>query len=249
MDEMNPYYEEDGITIYHGDCAEILPALPTVDLLLTDPPYAVSVAGAVHRGQPGKGSRNLDFFLGDSDWASMRSIVVNAIGLALDRTGAGGMYVWCGHRSFGDLVSLCESRSMSTRPIAWVKKYPAPALPGAGWASAVELCVYAYPPGRTWELPAGLFPNVFTVDGFRHGNAEKNGHPTQKPTAVISPLITASSRTGETILDPFMGSGTTLVAAKNLDRQAIGIEIEERYCEIAVNRLAQGILNLGEDYA
>ena len=74
-----PYYEHAGITIYHGDCREILPWLPKVDAVITDPPYSVSVAGSVHVRLPGKGSRRLDFFKGDDDWAAMTALVVEVI--------------------------------------------------------------------------------------------------------------------------------------------------------------------------
>lgn len=85
--------------------------------------------------------------------------------------------------------------------------------------------------------------NVLTCDSFRAGNKDKNGHPTQmNPKLVIEPMR-CSSDVGDTILDPFMGSGTTLRAAKDINRKAIGIEIEEKYCEIAANRMRQEVLN------
>ena len=84
--------------------------------------------------------------------------------------------------------------------------------------------------------------NVLSQDAYRFGKPGKVDHPTQKPLGCISPLIYASSFKGDLILDPCVGSGTTLRAAKDLSRRAIGIEIEERYCEIAANRLAQEVL-------
>ena len=81
------------------------------------------------------------------------------------------------------------------------------------------------------------------ADSYRHGVPGKVDHPTQKPLLVISPLIIASSKTNDIILDPFMGSGATLRAAKDLGRRAIGIEIEEKYCEIAARRLDQEVFD------
>ena len=238
---MKPYYEHAGITIYHGDCREILPWLPKVDAVITDPPYSVSVAGYVHVGLPGKGSRRLDFFKGDDDWAAMTALVVEAIEKAeAQLKESGSVYAWCGHRQFGNILSYFESKGYSTRFLVWAKKCPAPAPPNAGWSSGAELCIYAYKPGRTWN---GKWQenNVLVFDSYRFGKPGKVDHPTQKPLDLIQKLVRLSTSETHTILDPFMGSGTTLVAAKNLGRKAIGLEIEEKYCEIAAERLSQEV--------
>ncbi len=242
---MNPYYEHGGITIFHGDCLEILPQLPWdgADMVLADPPYAISVSGSRHVRASGEGSRTLDFFEGDADWPAQRRRVQKAlVGCVNAASPTASWYVWCGHRQMGDVVDYLESWGLKTRPYVWVKTCPAPAPPGSGWASAVELCVYAYPAGRTWNMNNGLHSNVVHADSFRHGNPDKLPHPTQKPISLVARQIEASSNLGDLILDPFMGSGTTLRAAKDLGRRAIGIEIEERYCEIAAKRLGQEVM-------
>ena len=242
---IRPYYERDGITIYHGDCREIVPSLPVADLVLTDPPYGISEPGSSIGILAGKGSKRLDFFAGDSDHAAMRSLVREACALALDRLKpTGSAYFWCGHRSFGDLVDLCEARGMTTRFVVWRKAVPLPF--GAGWSSAAELCVYGYPPGRTWTVSGEAPPNVIDSDSYRHGQPGKLAHPTQKPTRVIRPLLLYSTNPGDLVIDTFAGSGTTLDVCAAEGRRAIGIEIEERYCEIAAKRLAQGVLPLAE---
>lgn len=245
---MKPYYDHDGITIYHGDCREIMPGLPKVDLVLTDPPYCVSVAGSAHRGQIGKGVRRLDFFEGDADWKAMLDVVMQGVRQAVAMLSAvASVYVWCGHRQFGSIVDCLERKGMSTRPLVWAKACPAPAPPGSGYSAGAELCVYGYPPNRTWNGEASSPNSVFRFDSYRHGQPGKVDHPTQKPIGMISTQICLSSNEGDTILDPFMGSGTTLRAAKDLHRKAIGIEIEERYCEIAANRLGQEVLAFPSD--
>lgn len=244
---MKPYYDDGkGIQIFLGDCREILPTLPKVDLVLTDPPYSVSVAG-VGRWEMRYGrTEDLDFFDGDTDWAEMTNTVLGAIkASALTLEAHGSIYAWLGHRQFGAIVSALELDGWKTRFLVWSKMCPVPPAPGSGWPSAAELCLYAYRNGRTWtpkslaEVPRS---NVIEADSYRFGQPGKVDHPTQKPVGVIAPLIRLSSRLGQTVLDPFMGSGTTLRAAKDLGRKAIGIEIEERYCEIAARRLSQEVL-------
>ena len=238
-----PYYQDDHCTIYHGDCREILPTLAPVDLVMADPPYSLSVESN-HENRRGKGTRRLDFFEGDQDWAAMTSAVVDRIAMA--SVLAPAIYVWCGHRQFGPIVDDLESRGWRTRFLVWRKACPVPAPPGVGWDSAAELCVYGFRNGRKWTPPTGTkVPNVIDADSYRHGQPGKVDHPTQKPTQTATIPIAFSTHAGDTVLDPFMGSGTTLRAAKDLGRKAIGIEIEERYCEIAAKRLGQEVLDFG----
>jgi site-specific DNA-methyltransferase (adenine-specific) len=164
--------------------------------------------------------------------------VVEAIGRCPLKESA-SLYAWCGHRQFGKLVDLFEGRGMSTRMLSWVKSCPAPAPPRAGWPSGFEICLYAYPAGRTWTHVTSPKTNAFVSDSFRHGQPGKVDHPTQKPEAVMWPLIEASSNPGETVLDPFMGSGTTGVVCAKKGRKFIGIEIDEKYFDIACRRIEE----------
>ena len=223
---MKPYYSEDGITIYHGDCREVLPDLEKAGLLLTDPPYGLKVArkevfgNGVKRHMTGlvagKCIKKRDY--GDADWDDEP----------------------CSQ----DLLEFCISRAPDQ--IIWGGNY------------------FLLPPARCWLIWDKLRGDTYYADGemawtsldhtvriFRYrwngflledeSEREWRVHPTQKPVALIKWAILESSAAG-LILDPFMGSGTTLRAAKDLGRRAIGIEIEEKYCEIAAKRLAQRVL-------
>lgn len=242
---VKPYYQDEAVTLYHGDCLDVLPTLEMVDHVITDPPYAISDAGLWHIGRPGKGKRRFDFFDGDTDWVAMTKLVEDVLRMTLPlMSERGSAYWWVGHREFGPVITIFETAGWKTRFMVWAKAAPSPAPPGSGWGSGAELCVYGFRPGRTWNHTGANPPgsNVLVADSFRHGQPGKVDHPTQKPEAVISPLIMASTSPGDLILDPFAGSGTTGVAAKRLGRRAILIEREERYCDVAARRLAQGAL-------
>ena len=225
----------EGVTLYLGDCMDILPTLGKVDAVVTDPPYAVSVAGSFQKGLPGKGTRRLDFFAGDSDWATMNRLVAEAIDLAILASPL-SFAAWCGHRQIGFITKALEYSGYSTRLLFWRKKCPPPAPPGSGFSSAVECCVYGYKPGRPWN--GGQYElNVFETDNYRHGQPGKVDHPTQKPLQLIKWQVQRITATGNTILDPFMGSGTTGVAAVKMGRKFTGIEINEKYFDIACRRI------------
>lgn len=230
----------EGVTLYNADCRDVLPTLGKVDAVVTDPPYSISLAGAsgsfTRIGN--KGTRSLSFFEGDTNWPAMTAAVCEAIGASL-RHEPLSVYCWCGHRQFGPLTELLEGSGYSTRFLIWRKLCPAPAPPRSGWQSGAELCLYGYKPGR--HFADGMFNNVLDSDSFRFGQPGKVDHPTQKPLATIVPLLRISTLPDQTVLDPFMGSGTTGVAAVKLGRKFIGIEIEPKYFDIACRRISEAL--------
>jgi DNA modification methylase len=228
--------------LIQGDCLEVLPTLAAgcVDMVLTDPPYAVSNEGMWHIGRPGKGKRRFDFFEGDADWAGMVDVVRLACRLSLPAMSkAASAYWYVGHREFGPVVDIYEAAGWTTRFLVWAKAAPSPPPPGSGWPSGAELCVYAYRPGRTWNHDGRNPPpnSVIVADSYRHGQPGKVDHPTQKPETVLLPIIKASSPIGGVVLDCFAGSGSIGVAALRLGRRFIGIEKDEKYAAIARERL------------
>jgi len=219
---MKPYYEHAGITIFHGDCREILPQLPKVDAVITDPPY-----GEVNRST--QGLRLLDKGCADAEKFPLAEILPQLV------IRGSSLYVWCGTEQVSGIRSAFVDAGLSTRLCIWEKTNPSPMNGQHLWLSSIECCVYGKEQGA-------VFNQFCESPVFRGPIAEQNGHPTPKPEWLIAKLIRASTADAATVLDPFMGSGTTLVAAKNLGRKAIGIELEERYCEIAAQRLSQEVL-------
>ncbi len=223
---LTPYYDHAGITIYHGDCRDVLPSL-TFDAVVTDPPYGVSFEGK----QTKHTKRSDEGYASHDDTSEyVLSVVVPVV----------SMLVSSGLR----VVLTPGSRN--------VFKYPEPAAmgsifypSGAGlgrWGFTCSQPILYY--GRCPYLSSGKGhrPDSFSTTDA----ADDCGHPCPKPLSTMVFLVTKASLAGETICDPFMGSGTTLRASKDLGRRAIGIEIEERYCEIAAKRLSQEVLPLGE---
>lgn len=218
-----------------GDCLAVMPTLGRFDAVVTDPPYSVSVAGSSYTQSRRKGRRNLDFFKGDDDWQKMTDTVGRAMTAAAGRDPK-TIVAWCGHRQIGRIVSDLEAEGFKSRMLFWRKKCPAPAPTGAGFTSAIEQAVYAYRPGRVWN-GTQYTHNVFDADSYRFGQPGKVDHPTQKPLSLIEWNIRLLTSEGETVLDPFLGSGTTLVACQRLGRAGTGIEIDPEYFEIACRRV------------
>ena len=206
---MKPYYQDDYATIYHGDCRELLPELPKVDLVLTDPPYGIGAAKMnLGKWRTSKMPKQ-DWDALPVDGCLMRD-VVNA-----------GTYacIWG-----GNYYMLEPSRCF----LVWDK--------GAGFKGRdFSECEQAW---CSWDAVA----RIKQYDPLARGDYKHKQHPTQKPLDVILWAIGLCPNEPQTILDPFMGSGTTLRAAKDLQRKCIGIELEEKYCEIAAKRMAQEVL-------
>ena len=216
-----PYYQDDSCTIYNADCREILPLLPKVDLVLTDPPYGIGRdKGMGDLGYDGFGNRikrNPKQYVGGWDAAEQRpesfSDVLGSASLAI---------IWGGNY-------FSEKLPQANKWLVWDKEQTMPSF------SDCELA---------WTNLPGNAVKMFKYNGSGLMAKERNRvHPTQKPLELMRWCL-GFAPNAQTILDPFMGSGTTLRAAKDLGRKAIGIEINKDYCEIAKKRLAQEVLSL-----
>lgn len=232
---MTPYFERDGVTIYHGDCREILPALDPVDVVLTDPPYSDRThegarSGNTKGGTVRAGSQSLGIDFDPTTPEGLRTVFAMC---APKRW----LISFIDYHMVPDLEDAPPKGIRGVRMGIWVKPNSAPQFtgdrPGQGW-EAIWIAHRTEAGRMRWN--GGGHHAVWTH------SVERGEHPTTKPLPLVRTLTSLFTEDGETVLDPFMGSGTTLVAARDMGRRAIGIELEERYCEIAAKRLAQGLL-------
>lgn len=217
---MSIYYQDESVTLYHGDCREETAWLEA-DVLVSDVPYGMSFRSGM-RGHFGESE-----VAGDGDTSARDDAL----------------------RLWGDRPALVFGRWSIPRPtntrmvLTWEKGnhvgMGALSLP---WKPNTEE-VYVLGDGFTGHRGSSVLRHLAIAgtvgraqDGTRH-------HPTQKPLDLMADLI---AKTVGTVADPFAGSGSTLVAAKQLGRKAIGVELEERYCEVIAKRLAQGVLDFGD---
>jgi DNA modification methylase len=256
---MRPYYQDDAVTIYHGDCREILPQfeLASVDLIVTDPPY-------------GHNNNN------NGDLANRREAALGLVKhvpdnaarpIANDGPEANELARWffgeaarllrpgccccccCGGGGGPDPQfarwSLWMDEAIGFKQaVVWDKGGL-----GMGWhyRRNYELMLVGEKPGAACKWHGGnKQANVVRINGIKPSAED---HPTPKPLELFALFVRLHSAPGDLVLDPFMGHGTTPRAAKDLGRKAIGIEIEERYCEIAARRCAQETLFVPEPMA
>ena len=222
--EVTPYYTDESVTLYHGDCREV-PEWLTADVLVTDPPYGIAwPSGSMHTA--GKQMRVANSVQGDEN-LDARDAVLTA---------------------WGTKPALVFGSWRQPRPrgtahrLIWYKRQADPGFRTAAFYPAEE---EVYVLGAGWV--GKPIQNVLVTNERRTGATglvATVGHPTPKPVSLMERLIVKCPP--GVIADPFAGSGSTLVAAKQLGRKAIGVELDERYCEIAARRLSQGVLDFGE---
>lgn len=242
---IKPYYQDNAVTIYHGDCLEVLPAIgaETVDMIWTDPPYG-------HSNHDGDWNSRLNEHRGveqrpiaNDDADGMRVVVDGMLREAVRVLkhdcccccgGGGGprpTFAWVANRMDSDGLSFFHS-------VIWDKVNP-----GLGWRyrRQHEMVMVSHRNGGrlSWNDAVKAKSNV-----VRMSKPRDTDHPNIKPLELVAGFIEAHTTEGQTILDPFAGSGTTGRAAKDLGRKATLIEREEKYCEIAAKRMAQEVLSL-----
>lgn len=239
---MKPYYQDDLVTLFHGDSREGLATMAdrSVSVVITDPPYSERTHEGTRSNSDrakGHGNRVLSGSFG------FDSITVDELEQAL---------VQMGRVSSGWVVATLDYKHafhFDWRPPeglrmlrvgVWVKPNPMPQISGDR-------------PGQGWEAIAFMHRDDLRPkwngggrSGVWHSATSQNiGHPTAKPLSMIRDWVSLFSNVGDTILDPYAGSGTTLRAASDLGRKAIGYEIDERYCEVAAKRLGQQAFDFG----
>jgi site-specific DNA-methyltransferase (adenine-specific) len=261
---MKPYYEDDGVAIYHGDCLEVLPRLGEVGQVVTSPPFN---AGMEYEESLW------------SDLAAFDEFTQAWVGAAANQLRAGGWFCCevqdmhispehshalnrqkeqtCMATHAKIILKLIASGMLFKSSAVWNRgrwTSDASRLTCAPGSPALlvqhsNLLFARKPGGRPGAYEFKELTNhdksIWCRSIWDHIPPEAiSGHPCKMPDAMAGGFIKCWSLPPDTILDPFMGSGTTLVAAKNLGRKAIGIEMDERYCELAVRRLSQRVFNL-----
>lgn len=233
---MIPYYEENGISIYLGDSLDIMPELrgSSVDLVVCDPPFVI---GAVSSGQLSTKAGGWGDMMNSARWFRDWYRMTHRL---LKQTGA--MWTCCNWRSLPVVMRAAADAEWSIASVlVWHKDWIGPGGP-IGLRPSYELVALLGMPD--FSIPNRGIPDMWTIPW---SSIKPNGHPAEKPVALMSKIIlTSGIAPGGLILDPFMGSGTTLVAAKALGYKAIGLEAEERYCEIAAKRLQQEVFAFDE---
>ena len=227
---MKPFFQSNGITIYHADCRAVLPRLPasSIDAVITDPPYGIGYQSAQRKLRPDLPTS----VTGDESLNSLRdSLPMIDQALKADRHA----YVFAAPMRIGEAVDAVAEYWRVKNVLVWDK----------GNAGSKGDCLAGY--SLNWEAIVYANKGRRPLYGKRPRCIYRYDwqawrdpvHPTVKPEAIMQWLMQKSSEAGELVLDPFMGSGVTLLAAAALGRRAIGIELEERYCEVAAERLSE----------
>ena len=245
---MKPFYEHAGVSIYNADCVEFMGTMSaeSVDMIWTDPPYG-------HGNHDGDWNARLNEHRGienepiaNDEPDTMRQ-VVDAMLLEAVRVlksdcccccccGGGGprtTFAWVAQR-------LDEKGMQFFHSVIWDKVNP-----GLGWRyrRQHEMIMVAHKQRSTlrWADTEVACPNVLQRTPVR----DNRYHPNEKPVSLVATFLQLHTLPGDVVLDPFMGSGTTLVTGKRMGRTVIGVEIEEKYCEIAAKRLSQEVFDFG----
>jgi DNA modification methylase len=233
---MTPYYEDSLVTLYQGDALDILPTLPagSVHCCLTDPPYVIGAVSAGNMASKSGGWADMmNSALWFGEWYKM-----------VDRTLRHDASFWsfCNWRTLPVLMKAATTSDLAvTSLLVWDKEWIGPGG-SQGLRPAYELVALMAKPGFA-------IPNRGVPDIWRHktGGHKPDGHPAQKPVALAERILATSGlQAGQTVLEPFAGSGTTAVAAKALGLRCIAIEAETKWCDLTAARLDQGVLQFEE---
>lgn len=231
---MTPYYADDLVTLYHGDALEILPSIAagSAVAVVTDPPYVI---GAVSAGNMASKSGGWGDMMNSALWFT--AWYRQAARVLKHR---GSFWTFGNWRTLPVIMRAAVDAELPVTSVAvWDKQWIGPGG-SQGLRPAYELIALLARPG--FSVPDRGVPDIWRHQWSSH---KPSGHPAEKPEPLVRRILTvADVKPGEVVVDPFLGSGTTAVAARMVGARCIGIESEERWCEDAVRRLAQQTLPL-----
>ena len=229
---IEPYYADDSVTIYCADAIEVLPTIAagSVDAVVTAPPYVI---GAVSAGNMNSKTGSWADLMNSARWFATWYRQADRV---LKHTGA--LWTFASWRTIPVVMRAAIDAGLPvTSLLVWDKERIGPGGT-QGLRPSYEVVALLAKPG--FAIPDRSVPDV-----WRHkvGSYKPTGHPAEKPVGLVRRILrTAAIPPGGLVLDPFLGSGTTALAAASLGLRCIGIEAEERWCELAASRLAQGVL-------
>lgn len=224
---MSLYYQDEYVTLYHGDCLTEHDEWTNADVLVTDPPYGIKAEVRSTYGGDMKG----------------RGVAARSKSIRNDET---VMVRDAALQAWGDKPAIVFGSWKMPRPaqthhrLIWHKAGSSPGPTNSAFMSNDEE-IYVW--GRGFRKSSPPMRTVYRTDEHRSSYVRKIGHPTPKPLELMAALVDRCPP--GLIADPFAGSGATLVAAKSLARTVIGIELEEKYCELIAKRCAQDVLDFG----
>lgn len=242
MEAVTPYYSDDLVTIYHGDALRLLAEMPdeSVDTVLTDPPYSSGT-----RREAAKTLRAKSMLRSEREWFGTDSLTTNGFTWLMREIAVechrllrpgGHLFSFIDWRMMPVLSGAIESADL--RPMSLVVWDKGHFGMGAHFRNQHELILHF----AKGDPAAALRHDVSNV--IRQRTVPDSDHPTQKPTALLGVLLSVVTPKGGTVLDPFAGSGSTLVAAADAGMKAIGIEREAGYCSMIERRRSQEVLGL-----
>ena len=229
---MSIYYQDDLITLYHGDAVEVLSELrpQSVNTVLTDPPFFMPA-----QQYAGRGGTWMRTWSDTSILATWWGVVVEAMTPVVKDDGH--LLAFCDDASYPVFYPSIYTRWPNLAALVWDKERPGM---GTAWRMSSELIIAARKSSAHWS--GGALGTVFRHPPVHHS---ERLHPVDKPVGLLQSLIKPTTPEGGIVLDPFAGGGSTLLAARNLGRKSIGVELEERYCEVIAKRLDQYTLDFG----
>lgn len=223
------------VQFHEGDCRDLLPT--TADVVITDPPYAVDrhgrMLGQIASNYHGKGAHTRGYY--DHNSAKFAEILTPAFdGMVQSLPKGGTLVAFCGNRTFAEMVTIATSVGFEMLDVLVFTGGGSFAKSRSSLMPRMELAALMRKKGAVRQFnPSRNIANVFDIKKTK-GESE---HPTTKPQTWMRRLVEVFSEPGETVLDPFAGSGSTLLAARDLGRNAIGMEQEPEYANIVRRRL------------